>query len=167
MCIRDSLQLVLHNLPPGDWAAGERGIACIPGREDEFRAGVAKAAEYAPLIGVQRWHCMAGLMPAGVSESQARATWVSNVRFAAAAAKRTLDTQVARACDSLTPAGMRPAMQCQRCTPISGAYSAALATPARNSSSRPGMQAMPRSPAAQSPGGRLCSTSCRLSLIHI
>lgn len=82
------LELVLHNLPPGDWAAGERGIACIPGREDEFRAGVAKAAEYAPVIGVQRWHCMAGLMPAGVSEAQARATWVGNVRHAAAEAKK-------------------------------------------------------------------------------
>lgn len=85
---RNRLQLVLHNLPPGDWAAGERGIACIPGREDEFRAGVAKAAAYAPVIGVQRWHCMAGLMPAGVSEAQARATWVANVRFAAAEAKQ-------------------------------------------------------------------------------
>ncbi|GAB4207102.1 MAG: hydroxypyruvate isomerase [Tibeticola sp.] len=85
---RNGLQLVLHNLPPGDWAAGERGIACIPGREDEFRAGVANAAEYAPVIGVQRWHCMAGLMPAGVSEARARATWVANVRYAAAEAKK-------------------------------------------------------------------------------
>ncbi len=82
------LELVLHNLPPGDWAAGERGIACIPGREDEFRAGVAKAASYAPVIGVQRWHSMAGLVPAGVSEAQARATWVGNVRHAAAEAKK-------------------------------------------------------------------------------
>ena len=82
------LELVLHNLPPGDWAAGERGIACIPGREDEFRAGVVKAASYAPVIGVQRWHCMAGLLPAGVSEAQARATWVGNVRHAAAEAKK-------------------------------------------------------------------------------
>lgn len=82
------LELVLHNLPPGDWAAGERGLACIPGREDEFRAGVAKAAAYAPVIGVRRWHCMAGLVPAGVSEARARATWVGNVRFAAAEAKK-------------------------------------------------------------------------------
>ena len=85
---RNGLQLVLHNLPPGDWAAGERGLACIPGREDEFRAGVAKAAAYAPVIDVQRWHCMAGLVPAGVSEAQARATWVANVRHAAAEAKK-------------------------------------------------------------------------------
>lgn len=81
------LELVLHNLPPGDWAAGERGLACMPGREDEFRAGVARAAAYAPVLGVRRWHCMAGLQPAGVSEAQARATWVANVRYAAAEAK--------------------------------------------------------------------------------
>ncbi len=84
---RNRLQLVLHNLPPGDWAAGERGIACIPGREDEFRAGVALASEYAAVLGTPRWHCMAGLLPAGVSEAQARATWVGNVRHAAAEAK--------------------------------------------------------------------------------
>jgi hydroxypyruvate isomerase len=82
------LELVLHNLPAGDWAAGERGMACIPGREDEFRASVAKAASYAPVIGVKRWHCMAGLVPAGVSEAQARATWVGNVRHAAQEAKK-------------------------------------------------------------------------------
>lgn len=81
------LQLVLHNLPPGDWAAGERGMACIPGREAEFEAGVAKAAAYAPALGVKRWHCMAGLVPAGVSQEQARATWVRNVRYAAAQAR--------------------------------------------------------------------------------
>ena len=42
------LELVLHNLPPGDWTAGERGIACIPGREAEFRAGVATCATPQP-----------------------------------------------------------------------------------------------------------------------
>ncbi|GAB4216753.1 MAG: hydroxypyruvate isomerase [Rhodoferax sp.] len=81
------LQLVLHNLPPGDWAAGERGLACIPGREAEFRDSVAQAAAYAPALGVRRWHCMAGIPPPGVSAAQARDTWVRNVRFAAAQAK--------------------------------------------------------------------------------
>jgi hydroxypyruvate isomerase len=84
----NGLQLVLHNLPPGDWAAGERGMACIPGREAEFRAGVALAAQYARVLGTPRWHCMAGLQPAGVSEAQARTTWISNVRYAAAEAKQ-------------------------------------------------------------------------------
>ena len=48
------LTLVLHNLPAGDWGAGERGIACLPGREDGFRAGVGKAIEYAKALGVSQ-----------------------------------------------------------------------------------------------------------------
>ena len=48
------LALVLHKLPAGDWAAGERGIACLPGREDEFRAGVGQAIEYAGVLGVSQ-----------------------------------------------------------------------------------------------------------------
>lgn len=82
------LELVLHNLPAGDWAAGDRGMACVSGREAEFRQGVALAAEYAALLGTRRWHCMAGIRPAEVSEAQARATWVANVRHAAAEAQR-------------------------------------------------------------------------------
>ena len=82
------LELVLHNLPAGDWAAGDRGMACVSGREAEFRQGVALAAEYAAVLGTRRWHCMAGIRPAEVSEAQARATWVANVRHAAAEAQR-------------------------------------------------------------------------------
>lgn len=85
---RHGLDLVLHNLPPGDWAAGDRGLACLPGREDEFRAGVRQAAAYAQVLGTPRWHCMAGLRPETVSEAQARATWLDNVRFAATEARR-------------------------------------------------------------------------------
>ncbi len=82
------LQLVLHNLPAGDWSAGERGIACHPSRVDEFRTGVAKAAAYASVLKPPQWHCMAGLKPVEVSDTQARATWVNNVRFAASEAAR-------------------------------------------------------------------------------
>jgi hydroxypyruvate isomerase len=82
------LQLVLHNMPPGDWAAGERGTASWPGREVEFRAGVAKALQYATALGTPNLHCMAGIPPKGVSEVQARATLVGNLRFAAAEAQR-------------------------------------------------------------------------------
>ena len=81
------LQLVLHNMPPGDWAAGERGLAALPGREDEFRASVAKALEYAAALGTPQLHCMAGIPPAGVSAAQAHATLVQNLRFAADAAR--------------------------------------------------------------------------------
>ncbi len=82
------LQLVLHNMPPGDWAGGERGTACLPGREDEFRVGVAQALQYAAALGVPQLHCMAGIPTAGVSEAQARATLVGNLRFAAEATQR-------------------------------------------------------------------------------
>lgn len=74
---------VLFNLPPGDWAAGERGIAALPGREEEFRAGVARALEYAVALGTPRLHVMAGLVPAGADRERYRATYIENVRHAA------------------------------------------------------------------------------------
>jgi hydroxypyruvate isomerase len=77
------LQLVLHNLPAGDWAAGERGIGCHPGRVDEFRAGVDQAIAYATTLGVKQVNCLAGIRPAGVSDADARRTLVDNLRFAA------------------------------------------------------------------------------------
>jgi 2-dehydrotetronate isomerase len=74
------LENVLFNLPPGDWAAGERGITCIPGREAEFRAGVEKALSYALALGVTRLHAMAGLAPAQASPEAAQATYIANLR---------------------------------------------------------------------------------------
>jgi len=86
--LRDNgLQLVLHNLPAGDWAAGERGIACHPGRVEEFQAGVRRALDYARVLRTPRINCLAGIVPAGVSADQARATLVANLRHAAQALK--------------------------------------------------------------------------------
>ncbi len=79
------LQMVLHNLPAGDWAAGERGIACHPDRVDEFRDGVQKAIRYALTLSVPRLNVLAGLLPASLSVEQARAVLVSNLRHAAQA----------------------------------------------------------------------------------
>ncbi|WP_157271317.1 hydroxypyruvate isomerase [Azohydromonas aeria] len=79
----NGLQLVLHNLPAGDWAGGERGIACIPGREAEFREGVARAIRYAQLLNVPRLNCLAGKAPAGTDAATLRRTFVDNLRFAA------------------------------------------------------------------------------------
>ena len=76
--------MVLHNLPAGDWAGGDRGIACDPARAQEFRAGVAKAIEYANLLGVKKINCLAGKAPAGIPDAQVRQTLVGNLRFAAA-----------------------------------------------------------------------------------
>ena len=80
-----ALTLVLHNLPAGDWAAGERGIACHPARVSEFRAGVADAIRYASALGVRQVNCLAGIAPQDASAEQARQTLVDNLRFAAAA----------------------------------------------------------------------------------
>ena len=81
----NGLTLVLHNLPAGDWDAGERGIACLPERTDEFRAGVARAIEYAKALGVGQLNCLAGKAPAGVPDDALRRTFVANLRHAAAA----------------------------------------------------------------------------------
>lgn len=83
------LQLVLHNLPPGDWEAGERGIACHPDRIEEFRRGIATAISYAQVLGVKQLHCMSGKLPAGVNAGQARETLLDNLRFAAEEFKKS------------------------------------------------------------------------------
>jgi hydroxypyruvate isomerase len=82
------LKVVLHNLPAGDWDAGERGIACLPGREGEFQDGVGQAIEYATALGCRRLNCLAGIAPAGLGPELWRATLVANLQFAAAATER-------------------------------------------------------------------------------
>ncbi len=79
----NKLELVLHNLPAGDWEAGERGIACHPDRVEEFKEGVDKAISYAKALSVKQVNCLAGIQPKGVSTEDARATLVSNLTFAA------------------------------------------------------------------------------------
>ena len=76
----NQLKNVLFNLPPGDWAAGERGIAALPGREAEFQAGVAKAIEYALALGTPQLHMMAGLIPSNSDSALHRKTYLSNMR---------------------------------------------------------------------------------------
>ena len=79
------VEVVLFNLPAGDWAGGERGIACHPDRVGEFRDGVARALDYAAALGCRRLNCLAGIRPPGFSEAAASATLVANLHFAAAA----------------------------------------------------------------------------------
>jgi 2-dehydrotetronate isomerase len=79
------LENVLFNLPPGDWGAGERGIAAIPGREEEFSASVARALEYADALDTPRLHAMAGLLPAGADRDRHREVYIQNLRHAAKA----------------------------------------------------------------------------------
>ena len=82
--LRDhKLVQALHNLPAGNWAGGERGIACLPGREEEFKAGVAQAIAYANALECDRVNCLAGILPQTVEPSAARATLVANLQYAA------------------------------------------------------------------------------------
>jgi len=79
----NGLTLVLHNLPAGDWAAGERGIACHPDRTTEFRAGVERAIDYATALHCPQVNCLAGILPHGVPADAARATLIENLSYAA------------------------------------------------------------------------------------
>ena len=82
--LRDNgLAQVLHNLPAGDWEAGERGIACHPDRQAEFREGVARAIDYASALGCPQLNCLVGKLPPGVTAGDARRVVVDNLRFAA------------------------------------------------------------------------------------
>jgi hydroxypyruvate isomerase len=82
------LQQVLFNAPPGDWAAGERGLACLPGREAEFQRGIDQALQYAAALACPRIHVMAGLLPADCEREALMPTYVHNLRWAAAQAAK-------------------------------------------------------------------------------
>jgi hydroxypyruvate isomerase len=88
----NGLQQVLFNTAPGNWDGGERGLACIPGREAEFAKAIEQALTYAQALECPRIHAMAGLVPAGSTREAVRATYVANLRKAAAvAAKQGVD----------------------------------------------------------------------------
>ncbi len=78
------VEVVLFNLHAGHWEAGERGIACHPGREAEFRLALQRAIGYALELDCPRLNCLAGSVPAGVSREAARHTLVANLRHAGA-----------------------------------------------------------------------------------
>ncbi len=80
---KHGLTQVLHNLPAGNWEAGERGIACHPDRVGEFQEGVGRAIDYGTALGCKQINCLAGIAPDGVADDMLRATFVSNLRFAA------------------------------------------------------------------------------------
>ena len=79
---------VLHNLPAGDWAGGERGIACHPDRVGEFQDGVGRAIEYATALGCRQINCLAGVAPQSIATEKLHETFVSNLKFAAGKLKQ-------------------------------------------------------------------------------
>ena len=82
----EGLQQVLFNAPPGDFDGGDRGLAGLPGREEEFRRSLELALDYAEALGCPRIHVMAGNVPGGASREAHRATFIANLRSAAALA---------------------------------------------------------------------------------
>ncbi len=85
----NGLQQVLFNAPPGDWDAGERGLACLPGRESEFQTGFLNALEYADVLNCPRIHVMAGLRPSGADHVTLEQTYRQNIAWAAAEARQS------------------------------------------------------------------------------
>ncbi len=86
------LELVLINMPAGDWANGERGLTCLPGRRQEYREGMGRAIEYARALGCGNIHSVAGLAPEGGAE---RAVYEDTYR-----------ENLAWAADQLAPLGL-------------------------------------------------------------
>lgn len=80
---RHKLKQVLHNLPAGDWAAGERGIAIFPDRINEFQAGVGRAIEYATTLGCTQLNILSGIAPDGADTDKLNQTFIDNISFAA------------------------------------------------------------------------------------
>ncbi|MFY9290059.1 MAG: hydroxypyruvate isomerase [Methylorubrum rhodinum] len=86
--VRHELELVLHNLPAGDWAAGERGIAVLADRRGEFREGVQRAIDYAGTLGCTQINCLAGIAPDGVERARLHDTFRENLSHAAGELKK-------------------------------------------------------------------------------
>jgi hydroxypyruvate isomerase len=80
---KHGLTQVLHNLPAGDWGAGERGIASHPDRVGEFQAGVGQAIEYATALNCPQVNCLAGISPKSVAGDMIHTTLLDNLKFAA------------------------------------------------------------------------------------
>jgi hydroxypyruvate isomerase len=78
----NGLTPALFNMPPGDWASGDRGLASLPGRQAQFRDGVKQALDYATTIGCKLVHCMAGIVPTGISPITAASVYAANLAWA-------------------------------------------------------------------------------------
>lgn len=99
------VEVVLHNLPAGDAARGDRGLACRPDRIDEFREGVERAIEYARAAGCPRLNTLAGIAPAGVPREKAKQTLIENLRYAADRLKAAGLTLLTEPCNPRTIPG--------------------------------------------------------------
>jgi hydroxypyruvate isomerase len=99
------VEVVLHNLPAGDFAKGDRGIACLPERRDEFRDGVGRAVDYALAVGCPRLNCLAGVVETSALRAHHFDTLVENIRYAAGALRAAGLSLMLEACNRRTIPG--------------------------------------------------------------
>ena len=99
------VEVVLHNLPAGDAAKGDRGISCQPARVNEFREGVERAIEYAKAAGCPRLNALAGISPQGLDREKAKQTLIENLRYAAGKLKAAGLTLLTEPCNTRTIPG--------------------------------------------------------------
>jgi len=99
------VEVVLHNLPAGDAAKGDRGITCQPDRVNEFREGVDRAIEYAKAVGCPRLNTLAGIRPESLAVDKAQHTLVENLRYAAGKLKAAAMTLLTEPCNPRTIPG--------------------------------------------------------------
>ena len=99
------VEVVLHNLPAGDAAKGDRGISCQPERKNEFREGVDRAIEYAKAAGCPRLNALAGIPSAGLAREKAKETLIDNLRYAAGKLKAAGLTLLTEPCNPRTIPG--------------------------------------------------------------
>lgn len=99
------VEVVLHNLPAGDFAKGDRGIACLPERKSEFREGVARAIDYARAANCPRLNCLSGVIPQGAGRERYHATLIDNLAYAAAQLKAANIALMVEACNTRSVPG--------------------------------------------------------------
>src|SRR5207302_4322331 len=105
---RHGLVQALFNMPPGNWAAGERGTAALAGREQEFRDGIEQALGYAKATNCKLLHAMAGVLPAGHDRDEAQRTYVAHLRHAAERLAREGVTVINEPLNNRGPPGYLP-----------------------------------------------------------
>lgn len=79
----NGLKQALFNVPSGDWAGGERGIACLPDRVEEFRSGISLALDYAKALSCPQVNVISGLVPKGADLETLEKVLVENLKYAA------------------------------------------------------------------------------------
>jgi hypothetical protein len=151
------LTQVLHNLPAGNWAAGERGIAILPDRVEEFRDGVARAIDYAKALDCRRLNCLVGIAPDGADAIDLNEVLAGNLRFAADALAKEKIKLLIEPINTIDIPGFRSSQtsaraicSCSTTSTTCRSWKATLRAPCKNICRASPMSSSPIIPAAMS-----------------